>query len=86
MGAGLIGRRHIQHVCAEPEAELIAVVDPSEAGREVAAQSGAPWYASLRDLLATGRPDGVVDSAAAAAATVPRSATSRSTRRRRTSM
>ena len=60
MGAGLIGRRHIQHVCAEPEAELIAVVDPSEAGREVAAQSGAPWHASLRDLLATERPDGVV--------------------------
>ncbi|WP_279477526.1 Gfo/Idh/MocA family oxidoreductase [Aureimonas sp. SK2] len=60
MGAGLIGRRHIQHVRAEPETELAAVVDPTEAGRQVAADNGVPWYASFREMLAAGRPDGVV--------------------------
>ncbi|WP_019995596.1 Gfo/Idh/MocA family protein [Aureimonas ureilytica] len=60
MGAGLIGRRHIQHILAEPAAELTAVVDPGDAGREIAARNGVPWHASLRDLLAAGRPDGVV--------------------------
>ncbi len=56
MGAGLIGRRHIQHVAAEPEAELAAVVDPTQAGREVAAGNGVPWYASFREMLAGDRP------------------------------
>jgi len=60
MGAGLIGRRHIQHILAEPDTELMAVVDPTEAGRGVAAQAGAPWFESLRDLLAADRPDGVI--------------------------
>ncbi len=60
MGAGLIGRRHIQHVSAEPQAELVAVVDPTDAGRRVAADNGAPWASSLRELLATERPDGVI--------------------------
>ncbi|WP_062235265.1 Gfo/Idh/MocA family protein [Aureimonas sp. N4] len=60
MGAGLIGRRHIQHVSAEPQAELVAVVDPTDAGRRVAAETGAPWASSLRELLATERPDGVI--------------------------
>ena len=32
LGAGLIGKRHIEHVQAEPEAELMAIVDPSSDG------------------------------------------------------
>lgn len=60
MGAGLIGRRHIAHVLGEPAAELMAVVDPTEAGREVAARAGVPWFAGFREMMAAGRPDGVI--------------------------
>jgi predicted dehydrogenase len=60
MGAGLIGRRHIQHIRAEPGTELVAVVDPTEAGREAAAENGVPWHASFRDMLAAERADGVI--------------------------
>lgn len=60
MGAGLIGRRHVGHVLAEPSAELAAVVDPTDAGREVAARAGSPWFASLAEMLAVGPPDGVI--------------------------
>lgn len=60
MGAGLIGRRHIQHVRAEPDAELVAVVDPTDAGRQVATENGVQWHASFSDVLATERPDGVI--------------------------
>jgi predicted dehydrogenase len=60
MGAGLIGKRHIEQILAEPGAVLHAVVDPSSAGREIAASTGAPWFPDFADMIATGRPDGVV--------------------------
>lgn len=60
VGAGLIGRRHAEHIAAEPRATLCAVVDPTPAGREVAAALGAPWFASFAEMLAANRPDGVV--------------------------
>lgn len=60
IGAGLIGRRHAEYIAVEPGAVLSAVVDPSPVGREVASRLGAPWYASLADLLAAGCPDGVI--------------------------
>jgi predicted dehydrogenase len=40
LGAGLIGKRHIEHVRAAPEAELMAVVDPSPTGRALAEEIG----------------------------------------------
>jgi predicted dehydrogenase len=58
MGAGLIGKRHIEHVSRE--AELAAVVDPSPAARAVAAAYGTPWFASLAALMDAQRPDGVI--------------------------
>jgi predicted dehydrogenase len=60
VGAGLIGRRHAEHIAAEPRATLCAVVDPTPTGREVAAALGAPWFASFAEMLAADRPDGVV--------------------------
>ena len=60
IGAGLIGRRHAEHVAAEPRATLSAVVDPTPAGRTVAAALGAPWFASFAEMLAADRPDGVI--------------------------
>lgn len=60
IGAGLIGRRHAEHVAAEPRSALSAVVDPTPAGRAVAAALGAPWFPSFAEMLATDRPDGVI--------------------------
>lgn len=60
VGAGLIGRRHAEHVAAQPATELLALVDPSPVGAEVAAAHSAQWYPALSDLVAAGRPDGVI--------------------------
>ncbi|MGD9508612.1 MAG: Gfo/Idh/MocA family protein [Geminicoccaceae bacterium] len=60
VGAGLIGRRHIDHVRAEPDARLSAIVDPTPSSRELAEALGVRWFASLPELLGQGRPDGVI--------------------------
>ncbi|MEW5980070.1 MAG: Gfo/Idh/MocA family oxidoreductase [Acidobacteriota bacterium] len=60
LGAGLIGKSHIQHILAEPEAELAAIVDPAPIGRSMAEEKGVPWYPSLADLLSERKPDGVI--------------------------
>lgn len=60
LGAGLIGRRHIEHIRAEPEAALAAIVDPSPEARELAQGWGVPWHADMAGLLAASRPDGIL--------------------------
>ncbi|MBB3594029.1 putative dehydrogenase [Rhizobium sp. BK529] len=60
MGVGLIGRRHIEGVLAEPRAALAAVIDPSPAARDEARANGFTWFASLTEALADRRPDGVI--------------------------
>jgi predicted dehydrogenase len=60
LGAGLIGKRHAQHIAAEPRATLSAVIDPTPVGRDVAAALGAPWHRSFTEALAADRPDGVI--------------------------
>jgi predicted dehydrogenase len=61
VGAGLIGRRHIDLVRRDPVCALTAVVDPDPAAEALAAQSGAPWHATLDGLLIrAGLPDGVI--------------------------
>ncbi len=60
MGAGLIGKRHAEHVVATSEAELFGVIDPMPAGETVAASLGAPWFKSFDAMLAHGRPDAII--------------------------
>ncbi|WP_420123271.1 Gfo/Idh/MocA family protein [Nakamurella sp.] len=60
VGAGLIGRRHVEEIDACADAELAAVVDPFDAADEVAARYSVPRYATLAELFAAGRPDGVI--------------------------
>lgn len=60
LGAGLIGKRHAEHVASQPSAELLAIVDPSPVGAEVAARHGARCFPSLSALLTSERPDGVI--------------------------
>ena len=60
LGAGLIGRRHVAHVAAEPEAMLIGVVDPAPTGGGVAEAAGVRWFETFADMLRAERPDGVI--------------------------
>jgi predicted dehydrogenase len=60
LGASLIGKRHIEHVLAEPEAELLAIVDPSPVGKAIAAEKGVGWYSGFAELIAARKPGGVI--------------------------
>ena len=59
-GAGYIGQAHLRAVRYNPTLKLNAVVDPSAAGAQVAAAAGVPCYASIDELLAHDKPDGIV--------------------------
>ena len=60
VGAGAIGRKHIELVVADEAASLAAIVDPGDAGRELAARLATPWFASLEAMLDAIKPDGVI--------------------------
>ena len=59
-GAGAIGLRHIEEIVRSETAALAAVVDVSPAAGEVARAAGVALYASLAELFARDRPDGVI--------------------------
>ena len=59
-GAGYIGQAHMDAALASATVALSAVVDPSPAGAGIAAKAEVPLYASLEEMLAKDRPDGVV--------------------------
>lgn len=58
LGAGLIGRRHVDYVRAF--AVVSGIVDPTDEARRFAAEAGFPWFATLDALLKDHRPDGVI--------------------------
>lgn len=59
-GAGTIGQAHIAVAQGSPGCTLSAIVDPSPAAVAVAKAAKVPLFTSLDELLATGRPDGVL--------------------------
>jgi predicted dehydrogenase len=60
LGAGLIGRRHIQTVLALPAvAELVAVADPA-ADRTALAVGDAAWFDDATDMLERAKPEAVI--------------------------
>jgi len=61
MGAGLIGKRHIEHVLTQPDAELMAIVDPSPAAKALAEEKGVGWFPNFAAMLTAGaRPEGAI--------------------------
>ena len=61
IGAGLIGRKHIEVLRTHrPDATLAAVCDPSPAAATEAQALGYPIHAALPDMLDTVRPDGAI--------------------------
>jgi len=59
-GVGSVGKAHMEAARASSTVCLSALVDPSPAAGETAAAAGVPLYASLEELIARDRPDGVV--------------------------
>lgn len=61
VGAGAIGRAHARLLARKPgDARLAAIVDPTPASREFAAELGAPWFEDIAALLASARPEGAI--------------------------
>ena len=60
IGAGLIGRAHLERLDASPDCVCAAICDPSEAAKALAAERGLPWFPSPREMLAAMRPDGAI--------------------------
>jgi predicted dehydrogenase len=59
-GAGYIGLAHMDAAVASSTVQLSAIVDPSPNAVTTAAKYGVPLYASLAELFAKDKPDGVV--------------------------
>ena len=60
VGAGLIGRRHIELALASPSCELSAIVDPAPGAETIASKAGVRLFKALDELFDTDRPDGVI--------------------------
>lgn len=60
LGAGLIGRQHIERMTRSSECELVAIVDPAATAIDVAKAYGVPVYSELSQLLENHHLDGVI--------------------------
>ena len=62
IGAGAIGRKHIDVIQQTPEAELVALADPSPQAQALAKSLGVAWYAEVNDMLDQAQPQGVINA------------------------
>ncbi len=60
IGAGLIGRTHIDRITRSSNLQLAAIADPTEAGKALAGSLGVPWFADHRSMLDAVKPQGAV--------------------------
>lgn len=60
IGAGLIGRTHLDRAMKSPNVRVVGIADPSESARLLAESVGRPWFAEAEDLLDATRPRGAV--------------------------
>ena len=60
MGAGLIGKRHIEQILARPEVSLASIIDPTSAARELAQSLNVAWYPLFQDIAPEDRPEGII--------------------------
>ncbi|QIQ21131.1 Gfo/Idh/MocA family protein [Zophobihabitans entericus] len=56
VGAGLIGKRHIEAVNKAEGVEMSAIIEPMPSGKEVAGKEGLPLFQNLTDLLKAKQP------------------------------
>ena len=60
VGAGLIGKRHVEACRCVDDIRVTAIVDPQPAAQEFASANGLEWFGSLDDLFGSGSPDGII--------------------------
>jgi predicted dehydrogenase len=60
IGAGAIGRAHVETIRRSPLCTLAAIAEPAASGREYAERLGVPWYAAPADLLDRVKPDAAI--------------------------
>jgi len=60
VGAGLIGRRHVEALAIARDVELAAIADPDPCAGDIAARHGVAHFMSLREMIETAPPDGVI--------------------------
>ncbi len=60
VGAGIIGKTHMDLLVASEQCDLAAIADPFAHARALAQARTVPWFASLDELLAQTRPDGII--------------------------
>ena len=60
IGAGLVGRTHIDRVLREPGLQLVGIADPAPAAQQVAEAAGVRWFAEFDAMLDAVRPRAAV--------------------------
>ena len=60
IGAGLIGRTHVDRALREPGVQLVAIADPAPAGQRLAEEVGVRGFADFADMIDTVKPEAVV--------------------------
>lgn len=60
IGAGAVGRTHIELARRHDKVQLAAIADPSDSARILALAHGVPWFADHRQMLDAVRPDGAI--------------------------
>jgi predicted dehydrogenase len=51
IGAGAIGRMHVERMLRHPDVAVAGIADPTPAARDFAAAAGVPWFADPNALL-----------------------------------
>lgn len=60
IGAGAIGRTHIDRIQRNPSLALAGIADPTPAGEALALSLNVPWFADHRSLLEQVKPQGAI--------------------------
>lgn len=60
VGAGLIGKRHIQSIIDNKETKVCAIVDHNNLTKQFADNLSIPFYGSLEEMFKNIKPDGVI--------------------------
>lgn len=60
IGAGAIGRMHVERARSHAQCEIVAIADPSPQAESFAREQGLRWFADYRAMLDDARPEGAI--------------------------
>lgn len=60
VGAGAMGRNHLNLIAKEPQAQLVAIADAFEGARGTAEEAGVPFYLDAAQMMDEVKPQGVI--------------------------